>query len=155
MGLEPAVDPDMVELVVIAVPDTPSLQQVAQGLRALVLTDQIRVLDLVVVSTAVDGGHTTIELEGAGDLAVLLDVDGEVGGFLSDDDIAIASSALPPASTALLLVVEDRWARVLSDAARAAGGRIVGGERIPRYRVEDSMAALLRAASTDGTGGLS
>ena len=50
----------------------------------------------------------------------------------------ILSSALALAS-ALILVVEDRWAQLLSDAAREGGGRIVGGERIPRHRIAQSL----------------
>ena len=45
---------------------------------------------------------------------------------------------LQPGTSALIVVVEDRWAQLLADAARDGGGRIIGGERIPRHRLEQS-----------------
>lgn len=138
----PEVDPDVVELVVIAVPDLTRVTHVAQALASLVARDQVRVLDLVAVVTTMDGAHTSIEPEAVAGLSILRDVPGEIGGFLSDDDIALASAALPPGTTALVLVVEDRWAQVLAGAARASGGRLVGGERIARQRVEEALAAV-------------
>ena len=71
-------------------------------------------------------------------LAALESVDGDVGGFLSEDDIALTAGALQPGTSVLLVVVEDRWAQLLADAARDGGGRIIGGERIPRHRLEQS-----------------
>ena len=99
---------------------------------------QIRILDLVGVVTGRTGSYTAIEPEPVPGLAALDGVEGEVGGLLSEDDIALASGALHPGTSALIVVVEDRWAQLLSDAAREGGGRIVGGERIPRHRLEQS-----------------
>ncbi len=85
-----------------------------------------------------DGRFTAVEPELVSGLAALDNVDGEVGGLLSEDDIALASGALSPGTSALVVVVEDRWAQQLADAARDGGGRIIGGERIPRHRLEQS-----------------
>ena len=134
-------DLDLVEYVVIAVPELSSTVDVAAALRELVESSQIRILDLVGVVTGADGRHAAIEPEKLSGLADLRDVEGEVGGLLSEDDIALASSALEPGTSALILVVEDRWAQLLSDAARTSGGRIIGGERIPRYRLEQARRA--------------
>jgi hypothetical protein len=60
--------------------------------------------------------------------------------MLSDNDIALASHALRPGTTGIVLVTEDRWAAPLSAAARRVGGRIVAGERIPPSRVEQVLA---------------
>jgi hypothetical protein len=67
-------------------------------------------------------------------------VEGELGGMLSDNDIALASHALRPRTAGIVLVTEDRWAAPLSVAARRAGGLIVAGERIPPSRVEQALA---------------
>ena len=72
-----------------------------------------------------------------------------MGGLLSEDDVILAGSALPPGTSALVVVVEDRWASLLADAARQSGGRILGGERIPRHRLEQSR----RAHASGPTGG--
>ena len=43
-------------------------------------------------------------------------LDGEAGGLLSDDDIALAGDLLEPGSAAALVVWEDRWAAPLAHA---------------------------------------
>jgi hypothetical protein len=139
-------DLDLVEYVVIAVPELSSTVAVAAALRELVESARIRILDLVGVTTGADGRGTVVEPEQLSGLADLRDVEGEVGGLLSEDDIALASGALQPGTSALILVVEDRWAQLLADAARTSGGRIVGGERIPRHRLEQAR----RSRPADG-----
>jgi hypothetical protein len=132
-------DLDLVEYVVITLSGLSSTTAVARALKELVEASRIRILDLVGVVTDAEGHYTAIEPESLPGLAALHGVDGEVGGLLSDDDIALACGALKPSTSALILVVEDRWAQLLSDAARASGGRIAGGERIPRHRIEQSL----------------
>jgi hypothetical protein len=123
--------PGLVELIVIAIPELSATAPVAEAIRHLVTSSSIRILDVVVVTTGIAGTFTSFELEEVAGLAPLRDVEGEVGGWLSSDDIALACDALPPRSTALLLVTEDRWASPLGDALRGCGAQIVGGERIP------------------------
>jgi hypothetical protein len=134
-------DPDLVEYVVINLPDLSSSASVAQALRSLVESSRIRILDLVGVVTDSQGRYTVAEPELVSALSDLRRVDGEVGGLLSDDDIALACRALRSGSSALILVAEDLWAQELADAARAGGGQIVGGERIPRHRLEQAARA--------------
>lgn len=136
-----APDPDLVEYIVITMPDLSSSLAVAQALRSLVESSRIRILDLVAVVTDAHGGYAVTEPELVSALAALRSVEGEVGGLLSEDDLSLACRALPPGSSALILVAEDRWAQELADAARSGGGRIVGGERIPRNRLEQALGA--------------
>ncbi|GAA4690889.1 DUF6325 family protein [Nocardioides conyzicola] len=144
-------DLDLVEYVVINLPDLGSSLTVAQALRSLVETSRIRILDLVGVVTDAEGRYTVAEPELVAALADLRSVDGEVGGLLSDDDIALACRALRAGSSALILVAEDLWAQELADAARSGGGQIVGGERIPRHRLEQARHA--RQSGPAGPGG--
>ncbi len=143
-------DLDLVEYVVISVPELSSAVEVAAALKALVESAQIRILDLVGVATGPDGRFTAVEPELLSGLAALDSVEGEVGGLLSEDDITLASSALQRGTSALIVVVEDRWAQMLADAARQSGGRIIGGERIPRHRLEQSRRS--RTAGPEGGG---
>jgi hypothetical protein len=131
-------DPDLVELVVLTTAHLDRLTPVARALRDSVAASHVRILDLVGIETGAGDGFATVELEDLPGLAELGEVDGEVGGLLSEDDLALASRALPPGTSALLLVVEHVWAGPLAHAARAAGGRLVGGERIPRHRLEQT-----------------
>jgi len=143
----PVPDLDLVEYVVISLPRLSATGTVAQALKQLVDAERIRILDLVGIEVAPDGSCQVVEPEL---LAGLGTVDAEVGGLLSDDDIALAGQALQAGTAALIVVAEDRWAQQLADAARGGGGRIVGGERIPRHRLEQSRRSLERL---DGNGG--
>ena len=135
------VDLDVVEYLVVSLPDLARVPDIAAALRSLVVADEIAILDLVVVSTSIDGVASTIEPDEVAGLSALGAGDDGASRLLSDDDVAMVGSALPPGATALVVVVEDRWAHVLTQAARAAGGRVVGGERIPHPRLADSHAA--------------
>ena len=129
-------DADLVEYVVIAFPDLSAIGGIAAALEDLVSSRRIRILDLVVVTTDEDRRPRVVQPGTAAELAAVEDVEGEVGGLLGEDDIALASEALPPWSTALVLVIEDRWAEQLAVAVRSSRGRIVGGERISRRRLQ-------------------
>jgi hypothetical protein len=144
MTAERPVDLDLVEYLVIAIPDLASVRNVAEALRWLVTSDNIRILDLVAVVVRVDGTLVTLEPEAVAGMSVLQDVEGEVGGLLSEDDIAMACMDLSPGTAAVILVAEDCWADTLAGAARQSGGHIVGGERIPRYRAEATMNMVRR-----------
>lgn len=137
----PSLDADTVEYIVISLPDLASSMTVAEALKSLAESSKIRILDLVGVVTDVHGRYVAAEPELVSALVTLADVDGEVGGILSDDDIAIACRALRSGSSALILVAEDLWAQELAEAARTAGGQVVGGERIPRQRLAQAARA--------------
>ena len=132
-------DLDLVEYVVMTTAELASTTSVARAIRELVESGQITVLDLVGVEVDTAGGYVAIEPEELSALTDLMSADGRVGGLLSEDDIALACGAMNPGTAALIMVAEDRWARPLADAVRASGGRVVGGERLPRRRLEQSM----------------
>lgn len=142
------IDVDLVEYMVIAVPDLASVVDVAEAMRRLVDTDRMRILDLVAVVLSADGAPVAVEPEEVAGMTVLRDVQGEVGGLLSEDDIAMACGELPVGTAAVILVAEDRWADILAAAARSSGGRIVGGERVPRYRIEATLTGVRRQGHT-------
>jgi Family of unknown function (DUF6325) len=131
---------DLVEYVIVAVPDQDALATVVPALAELVQTAKIRILDVVVLVRDREGAVTVLEFEDVESMAALRLVEGEVGGMLSDHDIALASHALRPGTAGIVLVTEDRWAEPLSAAARRAGGQIIAGERIPPPRVEGALA---------------
>ncbi len=134
------VDTDLVEYLIMVVQDLDSLGSVAAALAELVKAETIQVLDLVAIAKADDESPISVfELESLPSLAALLDIEGEVGGLLSDRDIDRAAGVLEPGTAAIVLVAEDQWARPLSAAARRSGGRIIAGERIPRLRIETSL----------------
>ena len=130
---------DLIEYFIIAVPDLDSLAVLAPALAELVQRAAIRILDLVVVVKDVAGSITALELDAVDTLAALRGLESDVGGMLSDHDIALASVAVRPGSAGVIVVTEDRWAEPLSVAAQRAGGQIVAGERVPASRVESAL----------------
>jgi hypothetical protein len=138
-----AADADLVEYLMVVVPELGSMAGLAVALAETVESATIRILDLVCVTRSeTDGSLTVLEFEDVAAMAALQHSEGEVGGMLSDHDIETASLAVEAGTSAILLLVEDRWAERLSKAARRAGGRVAGGERIPRSRVESALEAL-------------
>jgi hypothetical protein len=131
---------DLVGYVIVVVPDRDSLSEVVPALADLVEAGAIRILDLVVLDRDGEEPASVLEFEEIDSLHALADLEGDVGGLLSEHDIEMASLALPSGTSGIVLVTEDRWAEPLSSAARRAGGRIVAGERIAPARVEAALA---------------
>jgi hypothetical protein len=143
-----AVVADLVEYLIVAMPDLDSLGPLAAALVEMVESAAIRVLDLVVLVKDHDGLVTARELDTVESMAPLRGL--AFDRMLSEHDIGLASLALRPGSAGLVLVTEDRWAAPLSAAAQHAGGQIVGGERIPAARIETALA---ERPEVDTTGG--
>ena len=70
------------------------------------------------------------------------DVDGEVSGLLTDEDIEAAGEELEPNSSAALLMFENTWASKFISAVRAANGELVAHERIPVAAIEEFLAGV-------------
>jgi hypothetical protein len=141
-GREP--DLDLLEYVLVSALDAASLGPVAGAVAGLARSGSIRVLDVVVLVR--DGASARVGSGSPADhapLAVLASVV-EGGLLLSAHDVELASMTLAPDQSALLLLVEDLWAGVLSDAAREGGARLKAGERIARDR---ALASLTRAGA--------
>jgi hypothetical protein len=120
---------DLVEYLVVALPELGALRTVVPALTDLARAEQIRVLDVVVLARGRDGALDVLEVADVDDLAPLRDLAGDLG-LLSENDLRLASRAVRAGEVALVVVAEDRWAEQLSTAARRAGGQIAAGERI-------------------------
>ena len=91
-----ATDSDLVEYLMVVVPENGSLTSLTPALTGLVASSAIRVLDLVCVArSATDGKLSILESEDVAGLAELHVVAGDDGGLLSERDIEMASVALP------------------------------------------------------------
>jgi len=131
---------DLVEYLVIQVPDLNSLSSVGSALAALTTASTIRILDLVAVTTDEFGSVHEVALDSVTGLVGIAPFVHLHDELLSAHDIRLAALALPPGSAGLVLVTEDRWAASLDGAARRVGGRIVAGERISAHRLERALA---------------
>jgi uncharacterized membrane protein len=136
-----------VEYVIIGFPGNQFKGEIVPALADLVDSGTIRIIDLVFIGKSEDGDVVTFEVDGDhAELEVFNTLEGEVGDFINDDDIAHAASALEPGSSAALLLWEDLWATPFVEAVRNAGGVLLEGARIPRELIEEAEAL---AASAD------
>jgi Family of unknown function (DUF6325) len=130
---------DLVEYLVIALPDRAALGSVVPALTEVVRAEQVRLLDIAVLARAANGALDLLEVADVEDLAGLGAIGGELG-LLSENDLHMAARAVRPGEAAIVLVAEDRWAEQLSVAVQRAGGQIAAGERVSPLRVEVALA---------------
>ena len=128
-----------VEYIIIGFPENQFKGEIVPALADLVESGTVRILDLIFVTKDADGDVTSIEYE---DLPGLGDIDGEVDGLLSDEDLDMVAEVLEPNSSGLMIVWEDVWASRLAAAIRDAGGVILSGERIPHDIVEAAFEGI-------------
>jgi len=134
------IDTSLVECIVVGVPDLTSAVEVGAALAELADAAAIRILDVVVVTrNRTDHEIGILEASEVTGFPAGL-VEGDYAELLSENDIALAAAPLLPGAADILVLVEDRWAEPLSSAALRAGGRVVGGSRIPQARIEAALA---------------
>ncbi|HEV2895106.1 MAG TPA: DUF6325 family protein, partial [Actinomycetota bacterium] len=102
----------------------------------------IHILDVAFIKKDAAGAVTSFEYDSLEDVLEFgfAEIDGEAGGVLNDEDLLLAAETLEPDSSAALIVWEHRWAARVAQAIRDAGGRIVGGERVPHELVQGALA---------------
>jgi hypothetical protein len=132
---------DLFEYVLLSAADVAGLVPVAAAVVDLARTGAIHLVDAVVLARA--GDRPEVRTVSPDEHPVFADLDRAADGgvLLSPHDVDLAAVTLAPEESALLLLVEDRWAEPLSAAVRAGGARVAAGERIPRDRVLASLDA--------------
>lgn len=127
-------DAGLIEYVLVTLPLTGGLDTLVPAVLSLVEKGAIRLIDVVALQRSGDQATVTVREVGEIEaLSALVDVV-EPEALFSEHDVELAASTLEPDASALLLLLEDRWASPLSAAARQAGGRIAAGERVVRRR---------------------
>ena len=111
-----------VEYIVVGFPGNRFDGHIAPELAKLVEAGTIRILDLVFIPKDDDGDVAIVELEDHHDADSFHLIEGEIGGFVSHDDVEYAAAELEPGSSAALLVWEDVWAAPFVAALRNSGG---------------------------------
>jgi uncharacterized protein DUF6325 len=125
--------------------------EMASELRALMDSNTVRVLDLVLVTKDTDGSVEASELRDADDSEVgqLRAAEADLAVLLAESDVAEIGGVLEPGSTAAVLVLENTWAAPFGAAVRRSGGQLVASGRIPIQAIMAAMDAD-RAAKTEG-----
>ena len=119
--------------------------EMASELKALIDSNTIRVLDLVVVVKDEDGSIEALELRDVDDSEVgqLRDLERNLAVLLAEQDIEEIGDMLERDSAAAVMVFENTWAAPFGSAVRRSGGELVASGRIPSQ-------ALIAAAEADG-----
>ncbi len=131
-----------VEYIIVGFPGNQFNGEIAPELIKLVESGTVKILDLIFIGKDADGNVLSFEIDDLDELAGFGDLDGEVGGLISPEDIEFAASTLEPDSSAALLIWEDLWAAPFAEAVWKSGGVLIDGARIPRALIEPALAAL-------------
>lgn len=127
-----------VDVFIIGFPGNKFSGRIAPAIMDLVDNGTIRVIDALFVTKDDAGEVTTLEVA---------DLDAETGaafvavevaqpGALGADDAEEISDDLPPNSSALLIAIENLWARKVVEACQAADAVMIDQVRIPVDVVE-------------------
>ena len=127
-----------VEYLIVAFPGNKFRGEIAPALADLVEAGTIRIMDMAFVGKEEDGTVAAFELmdldpdvrEG------LENLDIEITGLFSEEDLEAAAEELDPNTSAALLVWEDVWAREVAQAMRDAGGVLFDFGRLPHEVVQ-------------------
>ena len=111
-----------VEYIILGFPGNKFTGQIVPELAKLIDGGLIRILDLTFISKDAAGEVNVVEYDAVEELAAFSGLDAEVGGILTDQDIAYAAQSLEPNSSAALLIWEDTWAGPFAAAVRKADG---------------------------------
>ncbi|KZE93653.1 MULTISPECIES: DUF6325 family protein [unclassified Agromyces] len=111
------------------------------ALGELMLGDEIRLLDLLIVARGDDGTVTVREYEEFRDDFGFTIVELEASGVIGDEDIDELAEAIPPGTAGAVMAIELLWAKRLASAFAASGGEVLQVERIPATVVNEVFAA--------------
>lgn len=132
-----------IELLVLKFPGNHFTGEIAPALKELVDNKTIRVIDLLFAIKDKDGNVAILEVNDLDDedFDVFEPVVTEADGLLTEEDAKAIAKAIPPNSSAGLLLFENLWALRFVNAVRASKGEVVINERIPRKVIEQLIAA--------------
>ena len=122
--------------------------EMASELRALIDSDTIRVLDLVILMKGDDGSVEASELRDADESEVgqLRELERGLAVLLAEEDVEEIGASLEPGSAAMVLVWENTWAAPFGSAIRRSGGQLVTSGRIPTQALVAAVKADRQAA---------
>lgn len=142
MGQDEALGP--VELAVIGFPGSQFTGEIAPAIADLVANGTVSILDLLFITRDDDGTVAGFELTEVDDeiAGPYLELEGEAGALLSEDDMQAIGELLEPGSSALAIVWENTWARSLVGAIRNSQGVLLAHDRMDAETVAEALAAV-------------
>jgi Family of unknown function (DUF6325) len=107
--------------------------EMASELKALIDSDTVRLMDVVILMNGDDGTVDVSELRDADDKdsGELRALERDLTVLLAERDVDEIGLSLEPGSAAAVLVWENTWAAPLGSSIRRSGGQLVTSGRIP------------------------
>ncbi len=116
--------------------------EVAPALQDLAESGVVRIIDLAFIRRDPEGIVSALELEDLDVAEAFAGLDDERQDLLNDEDLMRLADSLEPATAALVIVWENRWAANFAEAVRASNGFLVSQDRIPHEDVVRAIEAL-------------
>jgi Family of unknown function (DUF6325) len=133
-----------VELAVIGFPGSQFSGEIAPAVADLVASGTVSILDLLFITRDDDGTVAGFELTEVDDeiAGPYLELEGEAGALLSEEDMEAIGELLEPGSSALAIVWENTWARSFVTAVRNSQGVLLAHDRMDAETVAAALAAV-------------
>ena len=133
-----------VELAVIGFPGSQFSGEIAPAVADLVESGTVSILDLIFITRDDDGTVAGFELSEVDDeiAGPYLEIEGEAGALLSEEDMEAIGELLEPGSSALAIVWENTWARDFVTAVRNSQGVLLAHDRMDAATVAEALAAV-------------
>ena len=119
------------DLYVVAFPEDHIPSAVRESLLSTIASGAITLLDLTVVKRLEDGSVDVLEIDVLGDEIDLTEIELPGPGLIGEEDLDQLTSELPPGSSALVVLLENTWARAVTASVREAGATVLAVERFP------------------------
>jgi len=135
------------EFVVIGCKGHQFTREIVPELNAIQEKDLIRVVDLFFVRKHANGTVTVLEVHDLNDeeLAVFGSIKENLMGLLTHEDIAQLTQAVPPDTSAVIVLLEHAWLVKLTEGLKRADAVLLAGGMIPQAAMEQLEAELQAA----------
>jgi uncharacterized membrane protein len=111
------------------------------ALTDLIAADTVRLLDMLLVSRADDGTVEVREIDDVTPPGFAGPIELEARGLAANDDIDEVADSLDPGTSAVIVVIEQLWAKSLAERFAGSGSHLVWSARIPAPELNDLAAA--------------
>jgi uncharacterized membrane protein len=135
------------EFVVIGCKGHQFTSEIVPELNSIQEKGLIRVVDLFFVRKDVNGTVTVLEVNDLNDeeLAAFDPIKEDLMGFLTPEDIVLLTEAIPPDTSAVIVLMEHAWIVKLTEGLNRAGAVLLAGGMVPQASMEQ-LEAELKAA---------
>jgi len=135
------------EFVVIGCKGNQFTRELVPELKAIQEKGLIRVVDLFFARKDADGTVTVLEVHDLNDeeLEVFDPLKGDLMGFLTHEDIAQLTAAIPPGTSAVIVLLEHAWIVKLTEGLQRADAVLLAGGMVPPAAMEQLEAELQAA----------